>query len=377
MITTTVTSTAPDRHAEQPTKLKAIYQCLEKRITSGVWPVGTQIPTEMELAEEFECGRSTISKAVAWLAHDGWVERKTRAGTRVLRATPGKAPPPLLSLDACAFIYPSDQHEGIRRIMTGFQTAAHRAQRQTVMLSTGTDFRREAEAVGHLGEFDVKGAVLLPVVVNPSDYVYYTQMLLACKFPVVLVTLDMTAMRRPSVILDGFHAGYTATRHLLDKGLRKIGFIANQAWIPVARNKHAGYARAMEEAGLAEAAAALAHRDAEMQPSFEDPLAEPERLARLYLQRHPDVEAIVCASDFLALGVLRAGGRRVPRNLKVVGIDDYAPAAVSNPPLTTYRVPYERMGERAFELLENLLGDTPVPPFDYPLRGELILRETA
>ncbi|AHF90179.1 GntR family transcriptional regulator [Opitutaceae bacterium TAV5] len=376
------TATPATRPASgQTTKLKAIYQLLEDRITSGVWPVGTQVPTEMELAEEFECGRSTVSKALAWLAHDGWVERKTRAGTRVLRATPGKtdAPAPL-NLDACAFIYPSEQHEGVRRIMTGFQIAAHRAHRQTVMLSTGTDFRREAEAVGRLAEFDVKGAVLLPVVLNPKDYVYYAQMLLACRFPVVLVTLGMTAMRRPSVVLDGFHAGHTVTRHLLDQGLRNIGFIANQAWIPVAQNKHTGYSRAMEEAGLTDIASALAHRDAEMQPSFEDPLAEPERMGRLYLQRHPEVEAVVCASDFLALGMLRAAralGRHVPRDLKVVGIDDYAPAAVATPPLTTYHVPYERMGEHAFELLDNLLGDTPVPPLDVPLRGELVVRASS
>ncbi|WP_081722197.1 GntR family transcriptional regulator [Geminisphaera colitermitum] len=378
---TTTTSDAPSAFAPpaSQTKLKAVYDILENRITSGIWPVGTQIPTEMELADELECGRSTIGKALAWLAHEGWVERKTRAGTRVLRSSPGKSAP-ALSLDACAFIYPSDQHEGIRRIMTGFQTAAHRARRQTVMLSTGTDFRREAEAVGRLGEFDVKGAVLLPVVLTPKDYVYYAQMLLSCRFPIVLVTMSMTAMRRPGVVLDGFHAGHTMTRHLLEKGLRKVGFLANQAWIPVAQAKHTGYSRAMEEAGLADVASALAHRDAEMQPNFGDPLAEPERIARLYLQRHPDVEGVVCASDFLAVGMIRAAralGREVPRDLKVVGIDDFEIAATAPVPLTTYRVPFEQMGEHSFDLLNNLLGDTPVPPLDIPLRGELVVRNSA
>ncbi|MDR1281273.1 MAG: GntR family transcriptional regulator [Opitutaceae bacterium] len=384
---TTASPDAPSAFASpaSQTKLKAVYDILENRITSGIWPVGTQIPTETELADELECGRSTVGKALAWLAHEGWVERKTRAGTRVLRATatPGKtgvpAPAPL-SLDACAFIYPSDQHEGVRRIMAGFQSAAHRARRQTLMLSTGTDFRREAEAVGRLVEFDVKGAVLFPVVLSPRDYVYYAQMLLACRFPVVLVTMSMSAMRRPCVDLDGFHAGYTLTRHLLEKGLRKIGFLANHAWVPVAQAKHTGYAHAMEQAGLADTAAALAHRDAEMQPDFGDPLAEPERMARLYLQRHPDVEGVVCSNDFLAVGMIRAAralGRDVPRDLKVAGIDDFAVAATAPVPLTTYRIPFEQMGERSFELLDGLLGDTPVASPDILLRGELVVRDSS
>ena len=359
-------------------KVDSVYATLEDRISSGVWPVGSQAPTELELAEELDCSRSTISKAMARLANDGWVDRKTRAGTRIISSNPTKTISGL-SLDACALIYPSEQHEGVRRIMTGFQTAAHRARRQTVMLSTGTDFAREAEAVGRLDEFDVKGAVLLPVVLTPNDYVNYSQMLLACRYPVVTVTLDMGGLRRPSVVVDGFHAGLTATRHLLEKGHRQVGFLANHAWTTGAQHKYLGYRQAMEEAGLGEQTV-LTQRVAEMRPNFDDPLSEPERLAHDYLLRHPTIEAVVCASDFIALAMLRAAraqGRRVPEDLKVVGIDDYEAAEHAEVPLTTYHVPYEQMGERSFELLNDLLGGVPVVPLDSQVRGHLVTRASS
>ena len=66
------------------------------------------------------------------------------------------------------------------------------------------------------------------------------------------------------------------------------------------------------------------------------------------------VTGIVCASDPLALGAIRAvrrAGLRVPEDVSVVGYDDSAFMSCTDPPLTTVRQPIESMGRAAIELL--------------------------
>jgi DNA-binding LacI/PurR family transcriptional regulator len=247
------------------------------------------------------------------------------------------------------------------------------------MLSTGTDYSKEAEIVGRLQEFNVKGAVLFPVVTNPAEMAHYSQMILSCPYPVVLIELALPGMGRPLVVGDGMHAGYTMTRCLLDQGLRRIGFLAHYAWAPYIRDRYLGYRQAMEEAGLSIDERTV-HLDPAMTPDFEDPTREPQQIAATYLDQNQDLEGVVCAMDFLALGLIeaaRAKGSAVPRDLKVTGIDDIGVAASAAVPLTTYHMPYEIMGSRAFELLDEQMNGRRASRLEVQVRGELVRRVSA
>lgn len=56
---------------------------MRKRIVAGTWPLGTLLPNEVDLAEEFNCARATVNRAMRELAEEGLVDRKRKAGTRV------------------------------------------------------------------------------------------------------------------------------------------------------------------------------------------------------------------------------------------------------------------------------------------------------
>lgn len=365
-------------HAESHTKQDFIFAELRKRITTGLWPIESNIPTEGELTVEFQCSRGTVGRAVMRLVQEGLVERKPRAGTRVVRNTVATLSGSL-DLDACAFVYASDQHEGVWRTTRGFQQAAHESKRRTMMLSAGTDFRKEAEMVGRLAEFNVKGAVLFPVITNPTEMAYYSQMILACPFPVVLVELAIPGMGRPAVVVDGLHAGYTMTRHLLDQGLRRIGFVAHYAWAPFIRDRYLGYRQAMEEAGVAENADWV-HLQPDMNPNFDDPLDESVQIGESYLKKNKKLEGIVCSSDFMALGLMKAASRcgvSIPGDVKITGVDDYEMAASAAVPLTTYHVPYETMGRRAFEMLNARMKGDVSAVAESQVRGHIVVRKSA
>ena len=121
-------------------KVGQIHQALKALVVERAWQPDEKLPTETELARRFDCSISTVSKAMALLAHEGLVERKARAGTRVLPVAgrgAGAGDADGVELDALAFIYPSAQHEGIWRTVQGFQGAAHAQDRRVVMLTTG------------------------------------------------------------------------------------------------------------------------------------------------------------------------------------------------------------------------------------------------
>jgi DNA-binding LacI/PurR family transcriptional regulator len=75
---------------------------------------------------------------------------------------------------------------------------------------------------------------------------------------------------------------------------------------------------------------------------------------RRLLDRAPDLDAVFAASDLMAAGALRAlkaAGRRVPEDVAVIGFDDIADAAFTDPPLTTVRQPLEEMTKALAEIL--------------------------
>ncbi len=357
-----------------------VYKEMESRILSGKWPINCLIPSEQELCREFECGRSIVGKAIEHLVHGGLVERRRRSGTRVIQnALPSGSP--AARLNAYAFIYPgeSEAHDGIWRTAKGFQSTARVQQRRVITLSAESDYEKEAESLLRLLELDVRGAVIYPLVASPEGQIRFCRMLLESKTPIVLVDLILSGMHCPSVVVDNFHAGYTMTRHLLDQGLTRIGFFANQSFATSVLDRYNGYLWALEEAGLAKAEAWVM-LGADCHSDYAQPLREPTTQARAYLQRVRGIEGVVCSQDSVAHGLMGAAselGLSVPADLKVTGIDDLAVPGGGKPGLTSYHVPFERMGEKAFEILDAAVNQQSRPALQSRVRGEIVIRESS
>lgn len=64
---------------------KDIHNILLERITRGDWPPGVLVPAEADLATEFGCTRVTVNRAMQALADAGLLERRRKAGTRVVQ----------------------------------------------------------------------------------------------------------------------------------------------------------------------------------------------------------------------------------------------------------------------------------------------------
>ena len=145
------------------------------------------------------------------------------------------------------------------------------------------------------------------------------------------------------------------TEHLIERGHERIAFIAARVPWPVVEQRHSGYRRALDAAGIAP------------DPSLErfegglGPAGGDEMVERLLADDAPPT-AVMATSDMLALGALRAAkraGLRVPGDLAVTGFDDFEFAAFIDPPLTTVFVPGYEMGRQGAEALLGLIeGET-------------------
>jgi len=97
------------------------------------------------------------------------------------------------------------------------------------------------------------------------------------------------------------------------------------------------------------------------------------------LSRPDKPTAIFCGSDLIALGAMSAleeAGAGIPEDISVIGIDDISFAFLARPPLTTIRVPRERVGATAFEALDRMLKLKRRKGADYYLETELVVRRS-
>jgi len=143
-----------------------------------------------------------------------------------------------------------------------------------------------------------------------------------------------------------------------------LGLISGpQRFLPVQR-KVAGYRAAMEQHGL-EPDVALSLFGVEGGQAAADRL----------LNR--DITAIVCGSDLMALGAIRAiraRGLSVPDDISVLGYDDSALIPFTDPPLSTLRQPVLAMSKAAVRALTDAVSGQPAPHSEYVFRPELVVR---
>ena len=147
-------------------------------------------------------------------------------------------------------------------------------------------------------------------------------------------------------------AGNAMGAYLLERGLRKIGFVGGAFDVDNrARQRHAGFSRALRAAGLVPTATI----ELPMPTSTSDGILGLD----LLLKQAPDVEAIFFSADGLAIPALlecERRGLRIPQQLAICGFGDYDLATIVNPQLTTVHVNAGTMGSRAAELILNRLN---------------------
>lgn len=207
-----------------------------------------------------------------------------------------------------------------------------------------------------------QAAVSSMIVYAVPDDAPYIQAALRKRIPVVVVDGPKTLPRTSWVGLDQVGSSGLTARHLAELGHREVGVLCHRlsdepyvghvdddrlasASYPVQRERVTGFRDAFLSVTQGEGTVHVTERRV-------SDIASGRSGARAILRDFPDVTAIVCTCDVLALGVLSIAdelGRRVPEDLSVTGFDDIPSAAKAQ--LTTIWQPLAEKGEVAGEMV--------------------------
>jgi DNA-binding LacI/PurR family transcriptional regulator len=187
--------------------------------------------------------------------------------------------------------------------------------------------------------------------------------------PLVAWGAQLPGQCYPCVGSDNHRGGALATRHLIERGRRRIAFVGDER-LPEVALRYAGYREALAGAGIAFDPRLL----------LRTPFAADEAhraFAGLLAQDLP-LDGVAAASDVIAISAIRAlhdRGLRVPEDVAVVGFDDVPIAQFARPALTTVRQDLPRAAALLVQaLIERIDGGQPRPA---PIEPMLVVRESA
>ena len=343
---------------------------LKSKILSGEIRPGAKLPSENELAQEYEISRHTVRKALAILVTDGYITTKHGKGTSVPTGwRTGRIRKILqwLRLYISDYIFPR-LIQGMDRVLT--------EQGYSIMLkNTGNSRQKEAQCLEDILTKDVDGLIIEPsksqiLCRNMPLYEQLDRM----GIPYVFIQGSYLQMKNKPTILLMMRRCVPADKYLIDTGHRQIAGVF-KADDSQGAERHKGYVKALQEAGMS------------YQPELvvwfhtEDRKVKPAVMVQMMLEAELPIDAVVCYNDQIAVEVIRMLeriGKKVPKDLSVTGYDDSMIARTGPVELTTVSHPQEKLGEMAAELLLELLHGIP-PEESRVLRliePELVIRKS-
>ena len=192
--------------------------------------------------------------------------------------------------------------------------------------------------------------------------------------PVVAVDPHSGASAFPTFASQNFEGALSATRHLIELGHRRIGFLGGRRDLESARLREQGYRAGLEEAGI------LFDPELVLDGGFKESTAEAPARCLLSLAHRPT--AIFAANDSSAIQTMRTAvelGLHVPNDLSVIGFDNVPESALTHPPLTTVEQPIQTLGYEAVKLLITLIEQPDqrlAPPARVALPTKLVVRSS-
>lgn len=189
--------------------------------------------------------------------------------------------------------------------------------------------------------------------------------------PIVLVGHNHKYPEICSVDVDNYVGAYSAVKHLVDLGHRNIGGIFGDQNVEETELRMKGYRDALADRGV------VFRDDYTVVESYSQ--HDGHNTMDSWIRMHPEMTAVFCASDTLAMGALLAlyeNGISVPKQFSVVGFDGLPISKYMIPPLTTVAQPTYGKGEKAAHLLIDKIQNVDSEVRHVNLQPELLIRKS-
>ncbi len=208
------------------------------------------------------------------------------------------------------------------------------------------------------------------IIVSPSEDDPFVKKLEEKKFPAVLVNRRSSSLSW--VDLDNQAAAEEAVNYLIDQGHTDIVAVAGKRNVKNSCDRLQGYKSALKVNGILYNEKYVIYGDFSEETTYIE-------LKKL-LTKNENITAVFAFNDLMAIGAMKAireSGKKLPRDISVVGFDDMPPASYMSPSLTTIRQPFYLMGYQASRFLIDIIEKKDQAPLKREFEGELVLRGSA
>jgi DNA-binding LacI/PurR family transcriptional regulator len=231
-------------------------------------------------------------------------------------------------------------------VLCGVNDSAGKLGYELVLLSTDSEKQQEKTYSQLCQERKVEGVILQGMKTDDP----YLEEVLDSNIPSILIDIPVEGENVGYVTTDNAAGAKNAVNHLLELGHRNIAMINGHSKASVSKERLQGYQSALAEHSIPFSPEYVADG------AFFEKTAEQEA-ARL-LENYPEITALFCASDLMAMGAIRAAkklGKRLPEELSIVGFDNIILSDYCTPALTTIAQDRYQLGVEATILLTNML----------------------
>jgi DNA-binding LacI/PurR family transcriptional regulator len=267
--------------------------------------------------------------------------------------------------DSLGLIISDIENPFFPELIKTFEQAALADGFEVLLATTNYDPEQSRKAVRRMIENKVIGVAVMTSQLDDS----LIEELVANEVPIVRLDSRDVRRARSTIRVDYSHGAQHAVAHLEELGHTRLALIAG----PQNRVSAAAYREALLGAVAAAGMALPVIIEGNNQ------VGGGAAGVRSLLARRDVPTAILCGNDMAALGAmqeLQEAGVKVPADMSVVGSDDIALARFANPPLTTVRIPRDRLGIQAFEALRRLQKNKQQRGAAFELQTELIVRRS-
>jgi len=336
-------------------KYEVIFNDIVRKIDSKIYKSNEKLPTEVEMAKEYDVSRITVTRAYKELADNHYVYRVKGHGTYVNKEQHS-------NLEAkqnqgykfLSVILQDNQYIG--ELLQGIEEVANKEGYLVTFHNAMLSHSLERKIIKDVMNKGTSGIVLYPNNTTMNMKVYSS--LAINKFPFVTIDHSIPNFSTSFVSVDNYKSFYNLTTYLLDLGHRNITFIGLYLYsVSSEYERYQGFCQAHIDYGIPLSQNHLIYVKDITVTSNIDMLEEEycdiiKDLLHTYLNM-PDEEkptAIACVNDELAKMIMQVGikmGVDFPNDLSITGFDDLPYAEHLQVPLTTVKQPAKEIGKAA------------------------------
>ncbi|WP_439153045.1 LacI family DNA-binding transcriptional regulator [Winogradskyella sp.] len=333
--------------------------------------------TLKEIAETLKISVSTVSKALKdYPDVSKKTKRLVKETAELMNYKPNAFAVNLRTKESktIGLIIPEVVHHFFSSVIKGIIAQAEKKGYLVIILQSNESYELEKKQLDLLLSKRVDG-ILISLANGSADFKHLND-IISQEVPLVMFDKIAKIVNCSKVIINDRKAAYTATKHLIDSGCKRIAHFRGPLLPQNSIDRFLGYKTALTDHNIS--------YDPSLVYILEDmSFDEGAHFAKQLRKDHIDVDGIFINTDLVAIGAIsefNKCGLKVPDDISIVGFSNWFMASVISPSLTTINQPGYLMGKTAFKQLykeiRKLKKNNEVTPKIIELETELVIRES-